>query len=103
MKKPTFQILVCNSYRLTAVNSQGTCNKKNAPQMVQYLTEGASDRGLDATITVTGCMNICAQGPIVVVQPQNAWYGGIESEEQMDEILDSIENNVMIEKYKISD
>jgi (2Fe-2S) ferredoxin len=102
MKKPTFQILVCNSYRI-AGNAQGACNRKNAPQMVQYLTEGASDRGLDATVTVTGCLNICAQGPIVVVQPQNSWYGGIESEEQMDEILDSIENNEILEKYKISD
>ena len=103
MKKPTFQILVCNSYRLAAGNAQGTCNKKNAPQMIQYLTDGAADRGIDAIITVTGCLNICAQGPIVVLQPNNIWYGGIESEEQMDEILDSIENEEILEKYVISD
>ena len=102
MKKPTFQILVCNSYRI-AGSAQGACNRKNAPQMIQYFTEGASDRGLDVAVTVTGCLNICAQGPIVVVQPQNVWYGGIESENQMDEILDALENNEIVEKYKISD
>jgi (2Fe-2S) ferredoxin len=39
----------------------------------------------------------------VVVQPQNVWYGGIESEEQMDEILDAIESDGIVEKYKISE
>lgn len=102
MKKPTFQILVCNSYRI-AGSAQGACNKKNAPMMIQYLTEGAADRGLDVAVTSTGCLNICAQGPIVVVQPQNVWYGGIESEDQMDELLDALENNEIVEKYKISD
>ena len=102
MKKPTFQILVCNSYRI-AGSAQGACNRKNAPQMIQYFTEGAADRGLDVAVTSTGCMNICAQGPIVVVQPQNVWYGGIESEDQMDEILDALESTEIVEKYKISE
>jgi (2Fe-2S) ferredoxin len=102
MKKPTFHILVCNSYRI-AGNAQGACNRKNAPQMVQYFTESAADRGLDAAVSITGCLNICAQGPIVVVHPANVWYGGIETEYQMDEILDSIESDVIVEKYKISE
>jgi (2Fe-2S) ferredoxin len=101
MKKPNFHILVCNSYRI-AGSSQGSCNKKNAPQMIQYFTEGAADRGLDVTVTGTGCLNICAQGPIVVIHPQNVWYGAIESESQMDEILDALENNETVEKYMIS-
>jgi (2Fe-2S) ferredoxin len=48
-------------------------------------------------------LNVCEQGPIVVVHPQNVWYGGIESEDQMDELLDALENNEIVEKYKISD
>jgi (2Fe-2S) ferredoxin len=71
--------------------------------MIQYFTEGAADRGLDVAVSSTGCLNICAQGPIVVVHPQNVWYGGIESEDQMDEILDALENDEIVEKYKISE
>jgi (2Fe-2S) ferredoxin len=71
--------------------------------MIQYFTEGAADRGLDVAVSSTGCLNICAQGPIVVVHPQNVWYGGIESEDQMDEILDALESNEIVEKYKISE
>jgi (2Fe-2S) ferredoxin len=102
MKKPTFHILVCNSYRIAGA-AQGACNRKNAPAMIQYLTEGVADRGLDAVISSTGCLNVCAQGPVVVVHPQNVWYGGVESEDAMDEILDAIENGEIAEKYKISD
>ena len=102
MKKPTFHILVCNSYRI-AGGAQGACNRKNAPAMIQYLTEGAADRGLDVAVSSTGCLNVCAQGPIVIVHPQNVWYGGIETEEAMDELLDAIENGEELEKFKISE
>lgn len=102
MKKPAFHILVCNSYRI-AGGAQGACNRKNAPAMIQYLTEGAADRGLDVAVSSTACLNVCAQGPIVVVHPQNVWYGGIESEDAMDEILDAIENGTVADKYVISE
>jgi (2Fe-2S) ferredoxin len=102
MKKPTFHILVCNSYRIAGA-AQGACNRKNAPQMIQYLSEGAADRGIDVAVSSTACLNVCAQGPVVVVHPQNAWYGGIDSEEKMDEILDALENNEIVEKYIIAD
>jgi (2Fe-2S) ferredoxin len=102
MKKPNFHILVCNSYRISG-SAQGACNKKNAPELIQYLTEGAADRSLDVVVTSTGCLNVCAQGPVIVVHPQNIWYGGIESEVQMDELLYALENNEVVEKYKISE
>jgi (2Fe-2S) ferredoxin len=102
MKKPNFHILVCNSYRISG-SAQGACNKKNAPELIQYLTESAADRSLDVVVTSTGCLNVCEQGPVIVVHPQNIWYGGIESEDQMDELLDALENNEVVEKYKISE
>ncbi len=102
MKKPAFHILVCNSYRV-AGSAQGACNRKNAPAMIQFLTEGAAERGLDSVVTGVGCLNVCAQGPVVVVHPHNLWYGGVESEDDMDAILDAMENGEVAEKYLISE
>jgi (2Fe-2S) ferredoxin len=102
MKKPTYHILVCNSFRL-AGEAQGACNKKNAPQLIQYLMEESSDRGLDVVVSSTGCLNVCAEGPIVVIHPNNFWYGKVEGEEQIDEILDALEEDRAEEKYLISD
>ena len=35
--------------------------------------------------------------------PLNFWYGGIDSEEKIDEILDALENEEAVEAYLISD
>lgn len=101
MKKPTYHILVCNSFRI-AGDAQGICNKKGAANFLQYITEEAVDRGLDVTVSATGCLNVCSEGPVIVVHPNNYWYGKVESETAIDEILDALEENRPCEKYLIS-
>lgn len=101
MQKPDFLILFCNSYRV-AGDAQGACNKKGAADLLQYTVEEASDRGLDAVVTTTACLNVCAQGPIMVVQPGNYWYGGVDSEDVIDEILDALEEGEAAEDYIIA-
>jgi (2Fe-2S) ferredoxin len=101
MKKPEFHILVCNSYRV-AGDAQGYCNKNGATDFVQYIAEECADRGLDATVSTTACLNVCSQGPVMVVQPQNFWYGAI-TEERIDEILDALEEGESVKEYIIAD
>jgi (2Fe-2S) ferredoxin len=102
MKKPDYHILVCNSYRV-AGDAQGACNKKGAAEFIQYINEECMDRGIDAAVSSTACLNVCAQGPALVIHPLNLWYGGIDSEEKIDEILDALENGEAAEEYLISD
>jgi len=101
MKKPACHILVCNSYRISG-EAQGACNKKNAPGLIQYMMEEAADRGLDVVVSSTGCLNLCAQGPVMVIHPENTWYGGITEESQMDDILDALESGEVAEQYVIA-
>lgn len=102
MKKPEYHILVCNSYRV-AGDCKGVCNKKGAADLLQYITEEAADRGLDVAVSSTACLNVCEKGPIMVVHPNNDWYGGVESTDVVDEILDAIEEGEPCEKYLISE
>ncbi len=94
-------ILVCNSYRV-AGDAQGSCNKQGARSLVQYITEECADRGIDAVVTTTACLNVCSQGPVVVIQPNNYWYGGVTGEDKMDEILDALEEDSVVEEYLIA-
>lgn len=48
-----------------------------------------ADRGLDATVSTTGCLNVCNQGPVMVIHPNNLWHGGITTD-RIDEILDAL-------------
>jgi (2Fe-2S) ferredoxin len=90
MKAPEHHILVCASFR-AAGTPQGVCHKKGALGLLPYLESELSDRGMaGVTVTSTGCLKGCDRGPVLVVQPQNWWYGGVD-EGVVDKILDGLE------------
>jgi (2Fe-2S) ferredoxin len=100
MKKPDYMIMVCNSYRVVG-EAQGACNRQGATSFVQYITEECADRGINAVVTATACLSVCSQGPIVVIQPCNYWYGGV-TPPKLDEILDALEEGKAVEEYLIT-
>lgn len=89
MKKPEYHIFVCNSFRL-AGEPKGVCNKKGATNLLQYIEEEITDRGLDAMVSSTGCLKLCEKGPVMVIYPQGWWYTEL-TEDKLDEILDALE------------
>ncbi|NTW48571.1 MAG: (2Fe-2S) ferredoxin domain-containing protein [Chlorobiales bacterium] len=102
MEKPKHHILVCASFRAQG-GPQGICHKKDALQLLQYMQEGLSDRGMiDVMISTTGCLNVCDRGPAMIVYPEGFWYGKIESEDMIDEILDALENGEAKEEYLLT-
>lgn len=101
MKKPDYHILICNSYRV-AGDAKGYCNKNGGAEFIQYVTEECADRGIDAAVSSTACLNVCSQGPVMVIHPNNFWYGAITTE-KIDEILDALEEGNAVEAYLISE
>ncbi|MBN2753939.1 MAG: (2Fe-2S) ferredoxin domain-containing protein [Candidatus Goldbacteria bacterium] len=101
MQKPDHHILVCCSFR-TSGAPQGVCNKKDAPQLLGYLENEIADRGLAVQVSSTGCLKVCDRGPAMVIYPDNIWYGGIESTDSIDEILDALEEGKPADKYVIA-
>lgn len=100
MEKPKFHIFVCSSFRVSGA-PQGVCFKKGGV-LVPYIEEGIQDRGIEgAIITMTGCLKVCDRGPMIVVYPQNWWFGGVDSESAVDEILDAMLEGKPATKYLI--
>ena len=62
MEKPTYHILVCNSFRVGG-DPRGVCNRKDATDLLQLLENEVVDRGIDALVSSTGCLKQCEQGP----------------------------------------
>ncbi|MEF2144214.1 MAG: (2Fe-2S) ferredoxin domain-containing protein [Desulfovibrionaceae bacterium] len=90
MAIPEKMILVCQSFRANG-DPKGICHKQT-DGFLQYLEEEILDRGLDILVTATGCLKQCESGPIVVVQPDNWWFKGVDSEAAIDAILDGIKD-----------
>lgn len=89
MKKPQYHFFLCNSFRANG-EPKGVCNKKGAAGLLQYLQDEVADRGIDAIVSTTSCLNVCEKGPILVVYPNALWYYEI-TEQKLDEILDALE------------
>ncbi len=100
MDKPSIHIFVCASFRADG-EAKGVCNKKGSVALLPYIENEILDRGMDAQITSTGCMKACDYGPVMVVHPSGDWYGKVESEDIVDEILDAIEDGEKAESYLI--
>jgi len=97
MEKPEHQIIVCCGFRTTG-SPQGFCHKKGAINLLGYLENEINDRGLDGIqVTSSGCLKACDRGPVMVIQPENIWYGKVESEDAIDQILDAMESGSVVE------
>ncbi len=101
MEKPEYHLFVCASFRADG-DPKGVCHKKGSVPLLPYIENEILDRGLDAQITSTGCMKVCDHGPVMVIQPQGLWYGQVESEDAVDEILDALEDGGVAENLRIA-
>lgn len=102
MEKPKKHIFVCSSSRLNG-QQKGYCHSKDAVSLVETFIEELMDRNLsgDVMVTNTGCLALCEKGPIVIVYPDNVWYGNV-SEDDIEEILDEhIEGGTPVERLMI--
>jgi (2Fe-2S) ferredoxin len=101
MQKPEHHIFVCASFRVDG-DAKGVCHKKGSVPLLPYIENEILDRGLDAQITSTGCMKACDHGPVMVIQPLGLWYGNVESEDTVDEILDALEDGEVVDNLLIT-
>lgn len=103
MEKPEKHIFVCTSCRANGTQ-QGACIGKHSDAIVAEFLEKLEEYELTDTVMVsnTSCFGICTQGPVVVVYPDNVWYGNVTVDD-VEEIVDShISNGEVVERLVIS-
>lgn len=88
MIKPKYHLLVCTSSRPNG-QQKGFCHSKQSGNILEAFMEEIQDRDLGGEVFVsnTGCLGLCEKGPIVIVYPDNVWYGAVSSVD-VEEIMD---------------
>jgi (2Fe-2S) ferredoxin len=88
MQKPNYHIFVCTSSRANG-QQKGFCHGKVSVEVMAKFMEEIEERGIGGEVFLsnTGCFGICEKGPVVVVYPDNVWYGSVTPDDAI-EILD---------------
>ena len=69
-------LFVCTNVR---DGGEACCGKRDSAAIREQLKQQVKARGLAGRIRVSqsGCQDRCAQGPNVMVFPDNVWYAGV--------------------------
>jgi len=79
------------------------CHTKEGVDIMMKFMEEIEERDLGGSVFIsnTGCFGICEKGPIVVVYPENVWYGMVTVED-VEEIMEShIEGGSPVSRLEI--
>jgi len=80
-------VFFCTNQR---TDGRKCCQDHGAKSMRDYLKKRVKEMGLSGCdqlrINTAGCLDHCAQGPVIVVYPEAVWYT-YKSREDLDAIL----------------
>jgi len=77
------------------------CRALGAESVAAKFKERLKARSLDKEVAVveTGCIGMCAKAPVVLIEPYNYFYGGINPDDVDEIITESIENENIVERF----
>lgn len=82
-----YHVFFCTNQR---ADGSECCQRFGAQAIRDYMKQACKSQGLGnhagVRINTAGCMNRCAEGPVMVVYPEAVWYRYIDKED-IDEII----------------
>jgi (2Fe-2S) ferredoxin len=99
MQKPRHHIFVCTSSRANG-QQKGFCHSKEGVDIMSKFMEEIEERSIGGEVFLsnTGCLGICEKGPVVVVYPDNVWYGSVTPEDVPVILDEHIEGGKMVDR-----
>ena len=88
-------VLVCRGPRCTARGSDETARAL----LVGLMEAGLGDH--DVLVTHTACQLPCNHAPVVSVQPDDVWYGGVDPEAARRIVVDHLVAQTPVERYRL--
>ena len=90
------QVLVCRGPRCTAAGS----DQMAEALVLALMRHGQGDD--DVLVTHTGCQFPCNQAPVVSVQPDDVWYGGVDAEAADRIVVEHLVGDRFVEDHRLA-
>jgi (2Fe-2S) ferredoxin len=97
-------IFICDNQR-EAGHPRGCCHDKGSTEIIEEFKKHLKELGLNSKMRVNkaGCLDACEFGPVMVVYPEQIWYGNF-SKNDIEEIIQShLLNDKPVERILIKD
>lgn len=94
-------IFICNNER--KLGERQSCGDAHGLALVAAFKKEIKDRNLNVTMRAqrTGCIDICEQGPTIVVYPEGVFYGGVKLTDVVEIVESHLLNNTPVERLLI--
>jgi (2Fe-2S) ferredoxin len=83
-----YHVFFCTNLR---TDGTACCQRYDAQAMRDYAKQRSKELGLagpgGVRINTAGCMDRCAEGPVLVIYPEGTWYTYLDRED-LDEIIE---------------
>ena len=98
---PRFQkhLFICNNKRKED-DPRGACSLRGSDELIDYAKERIHEMGLKGKVRINkaGCLDACAQGPSMVVYPDDIWYSPKTKEDMEEIITEHVQNNRIVDR-----
>lgn len=97
-------IFICENSRPEG-HPRGCCKSKGSSEIKELFKERLKHYGLTPVVraNTAGCLDGCEYGPVVVVYPEQIWYGGVLKDDVEEIIQEHIIEGKIVERLTIKD
>ncbi len=97
-----YHVFFCTNLR---ADGSECCQRFDAQALRDYAKQRSKQLGLagegGVRMNTAGCLDRCAEGPVMVIYPQAVWYSYIDKDD-IDEIIEEhLQNGRIVERLKI--
>ena len=93
----------CTETHILVCHDTG-CTASKAPKIIENLRRIIEEKKIEnVRVIQTGCFGLCAQGPIVVIRPENTFYAKVKPEDAEEIIESHILNGKIVERLLCKD
>ena len=102
MFKEKRYVLVCTNER-ESDHPKGSCANCGSVKIRERMKSLLEEKNLKsrARILATSCMDVCENGAVICVMPDNVWYGGVRLEDAEEIVEKHLENGEPVERLLI--
>lgn len=92
-------IFICTNEK----DGKKCCGEDRGMDLVKKFKEGLKDRGLHKTMRAqkAGCLDVCSEGPALVVYPEGIFYGHVKPKDVDRIIEEHLMNNKPVSDLRL--